>query len=108
YVEEFTAEFIECVYPSVPRHIGEKVWVLYQQDDLPGSFVWGAHHQALDNRMMWVEVEPADIPVGVLEAPKPDPAFDISIAPNPAVSVAQLTVTLSGEGNALVEVFDLL
>lgn len=108
YVEEFTADFFECVYPSVPRHIGEKVWVLYQQDDLPGSFVWGNHHQALDNRMMWVEVDPADIPVGVLEAPKADPAFDISIAPNPAVSVAQLTVTLSGDGAALVEVFDLL
>ena len=108
YVEESTAEFVECVYPSVPRHIGDKVWVLYQQDDLPGSFVWGAHHTALENRMMWVEVAPTDIPTGILETPKPAPAFALGISPNPATSAVQLSATLSGEGVVLIEIFDLL
>lgn len=108
YIEDFLVEFQECAYPSIPRHIGEKVWVLYQQDDLPGTFVWGGHHAAYENRIMWVEVDPANVPVGVLEAPRPDPSFALSLAPNPAASVVQLTVTLSGDGAALVEVFDML
>jgi hypothetical protein len=108
YVEDFIAEFIECVYPAIPRHIGEKVWVLYQQDFAPGSAVWGEHHELGETAIMWVEVEPADIPVSIFNPPSPDLSFDLLISPNPAASVAQLTANFEGSAPALIEVFDLM
>jgi hypothetical protein len=108
YVDEVSTEFVECVYPSVPRHIGDKVWVLYQQDFTPGSAVWGAHHDVVENTMMWIEVDPADIPVSAFEPPKADPVFELALAPNPVASTAQLSATFEGGSPVLVEIFDLM
>lgn len=109
YMDDVTIEFAECVYPSIPRHIGGKLWVLYQQDGLPGTNVWGAHHAVGDNALLWVEVDPADIPTGIVESPKPDPALALSLAPNPATSLVQLSGTFAGDGGTIaVEIFDLM
>ena len=110
YVVGDLVPFIECVYPIVPRHIGNQLWVLYQQDFLPGSNVWGDNHPAEDNSIIWVAVEKDSIPlalVGTLEPAKADPAFALRIAPNPAATTALLSAQLNGQGPARVEVFDL-
>jgi hypothetical protein len=58
--------------------------------------------------MMWIEVDPADIPVSAFEPPKADPSFELSIAPNPVASMAQLSATFEGGNPVLVEIFDLV
>ncbi len=108
YVDEFLAPFVECVWPSMPRNIGDKVWVLYQQDYIPGSNVWGAHHSASENTMNWIEIDPDAVPVGVFEAPVPDPAIQISLSPNPSSTETILSAALSGLESAQIEVFDLM
>ncbi|MBK6994688.1 MAG: T9SS type A sorting domain-containing protein [Lewinellaceae bacterium] len=108
YVEVEIAPFVECVWPSMPRNIGDKVWVLYQQDYTPGTNVWGAHHDPLENTMNWVEVDPDDLPVGAHEVPKPSPSLALNLSPNPASETSVLSATLSGESDVSVEIFDLL
>lgn len=100
--------FLESVWPAVPRHMGNKVWVLYQQDYLPGTDLWGDNHESSDNGITWVEIDNDSVPayVGSFEPAKPDATFDISLSPNPVSSVTQLSATLQGTDNASIEVFD--
>ncbi len=109
YVAEEFVPFLECVWPAVPRHIGSSVWVLYQQDGLPGTDLWGDSHSAGDNAINFIEVPLDSIPafVGVFNPPAPDASFDLQLAPNPAATVTQLSATLTGNEPALVEIIDL-
>jgi hypothetical protein len=110
YIAEEFIPFIESVWPAIPRHIGDKVWVLYQQDGTPGTERWGANHAASDNSINFIEVPTDSIPafVGVFNPPAADPAFDLAISPNPVASSVQLSATFDGNSPALVEVFDLV
>lgn len=110
YVDEIFIPFIESVWPAIPRHIGDKVWVLYQQDGIPGTERWGANHSPSENAINWFEVPTDSIPafVSVFNPPSADPSFELVIAPNPVTSVAQLSATFEGSGPALVEVFDVM
>lgn len=108
YVDEAIVPFIECVWPSIPRNIGEKVWVLYQQDYLTGSNVWGAHHPPAENAINWIEVDPMDVPVKVLETPKPDHTMQLTLSPNPATSQTILTASFNGGRVAKIEIFDMM
>lgn len=107
YVDEAIAPFVEAVWPSMPRNIGDKVWILYQQDFTPGSNVWGAHHGPLENTMNWLEIDPNDLPVGLIEVPSFNPSLNLVLYPNPSAQNALLTATLVGSENILVEVFDM-
>ena len=112
YVIPDLAPFLECVYPAVPRHIGDQLWVLYQQDFLPGSMVLSTPMSPSgENSIMWVSVEKDSIAqalVGTFEAPQADPTFAMRLMPNPATTLARLVLQLAGTAPARVEVFDVL
>ena len=110
YISEDFIGFVESVWPAIPRHIGNKVWVIYQQDGTPGTDLWGDNHAASENSINFFEVPVDSIPafVSVFNPPAADPAFDLSISPNPAASTVQLSATFEGNAPALVEVFDLV
>ncbi len=111
YVEADLAPYLECVYPIVPRHVGNQLWVLYQQDYIAGSNVWGNNHGAGDNTIVFVAVDKDSIPdalVGTFEPAKADAGFDLRLSPNPASGTTVLSAQLSGTSSARVEVFDLL
>ncbi len=111
YVIPDLSPFIECAYPTVPRHIGDQLWVLYQQDYLPGTNVLNANHPSEENSMTFVSIDKQDIAqavVGTFEQPKADPTFVLHLLPNPATTTARLSVQLTGTAPARVEVFDLL
>ena len=113
YVDEGLLGILECVWPSMPKSVDGKLWVLYQQDFTPGCNIWGNSHPNDGSTMSWFEVDaeamPPSPPVNPVIEPKgADPAFALQISPNPVVSSAVLSATLRGEGAARVEVFDLL
>lgn len=108
YISEDFIPFIESVWPAIPRHIGDKVWVLYQQDGTPGTDLWGDNHTANENSINFFEVPVDAIPVSVFNPPVADPALDLAIWPNPAATTIQLSATFEGNSPALVEVFDLV
>jgi hypothetical protein len=105
YVDESLAPFVECVWPSLPRNIGDKVWVLYQQDYIPGSNVWGAHHPAAENFINWIEVDPTAVPVKVTDLENNILAFQAY--PNPVASELTITFESPALDPGTVEVYDI-
>lgn len=102
--------FVESVYPMLPRHFGSNVGLVYQQDYDPGIQVFGQTHPYVDNNLLWVEVDPQNIPgtSGTFTPAKPSPALALSLSPNPASVNATLSANLSGSGDVLVEVIDFM
>lgn len=105
--------YVENVYPMLPRNIGSNVGLLYQQDYDPGIHLLGptaaGNHDFVDNSLLWVEVDPLAIPgTGTFTPPTPNLNLALSITPNPASTNALLSATLSGTGDVLVEIFDLM
>jgi len=100
--------YIENVYPMLPRHIGSNVGLVYQQDFEPGIQLLGATHPFGDNNLLWVEIDPDDIPgvSGTFTPPKP--TLGLSLSPNPTAINPVLTATLTGTGDVVVEIFDLV
>ena len=109
YVSEDFVPYIESVWPAIPRHIGDKLWVLYQQDGIHGTDLWGDNHAAAESSINWFDVPTDAIPsfVNVLNPANADPAFDLTLSPNPASTAVQLTATFAGDAPALVEIFDM-
>lgn len=106
YVDEVTESFIECVYPSIQRNITDQVWVLYQQDLTPGTNVWGAHHGPTGNTMMWIGVDPTEIPTDVSDVAAEPVVMNIS--PNPANGDGiLLNFNLESGGETLVQLIDI-
>lgn len=113
YVDETYIGLLECVWPSMPKVTEDKLWVLYQQDYLPGCNIWGDSHPNDGSTINWFEVVadslPPSPPVNSVFSPKgADPAFALKVSPNPASASAVLSASLRGDGPARAEVFDLL
>ncbi len=112
YVDEGLIGLLECVWPSMPKSVDGKLWVLYQQDYSPGCSIWGDSHPNDGSTMNWFEIDTSAMPpsptVGVFEPKNADPAFALKVSPSPASSVAVLSATLRGDGAARAEVFDLM
>jgi len=104
--------FVESVYPMLPRNIGSTVGLVYQQDYDAGVHLLGptadGNHPYVDNSLLWVEVNPLEIPgtTGTFTPKKPE--LVLSITPNPASSNALLTTNFSGNEDVMVEVIDLM
>jgi hypothetical protein len=48
--------FDECVYPSCAANSDEFLYLIYQQDNSPGNFVWANQHPADDNNIIMMKV----------------------------------------------------
>jgi hypothetical protein len=105
YIEDFFIPTAECVTPTIPRRIGDKIWISYQQDQIPGSNVAGNHHIATTNSMMWVEVDPDSISVSI-RLPE-NSTLDFSIAPNPVQSILQISVESEDDAPVQTRIFDI-
>lgn len=106
--------FVENVYPMLPRNIGNTLGLMYQQDYDPGVHLRGptadGNHPFVDNNMLWIDVDPQNIPgtSGTFTPSKPSPSLALNLTPNPASITSTLSATLSGSGDVLVEVIDLM
>lgn len=104
--------FVENVYPMMPRNVGSTVGLAYQQDYSAGIHLLGptadGNHPYEDNTLLWIEVDPTAIPgtSGTIAPAKPTLALNLT--PNPAAETSILSATLSGSGDVLVEIFDLM
>lgn len=113
YVDETYIGLLECVWPSMPKVSDGKLWILYQQDYLPGCSIWGNTHPNDGSAINWFEVDADSLPPSppvnsVFDPQGADPSFALRVSPNPVSSAAVLSATLRGDGAARAEVFDLL
>lgn len=104
--------FVENVYPMMPRHVASNVGIAYQQDYDAGIHLLGptadGNHPYVDNTILWVEMNPNEVPGFVSTFSPAKPSLEMSISPNPASQVTNLTLNLDRSDKLNIEVFDLL
>lgn len=54
-------EFLEGVFPALPRNIDDRIRLMYQQDFAPGMHVFGDEDESLENFMVYLELEKNDL-----------------------------------------------
>lgn len=96
--------FDECVYPSCAANTDGFLYLIYQQDNLPGNFVWAGQHPAGDNNMIIMKVP--ILPVGLQNSN--DLKNNVSQNfPNPFQSTSEVYVILDKPAELTLEVIDL-
>ena len=103
----FFIDFLEAVYPSIPRRVGEKVQMLYQQDFEPGLSQSGDMDAPMDNSMNFLAVDKQNIRTSSVE-PNILSSEKLRVFPNPALDRLTVDFTLTGNSETTVSVFDLL
>ena len=107
FVEETIVPFLECVWPALPREIGDQVWLIYQQDFFPGSNIWGDSHLSGDNSINFIAFDPTQQVFVSTDEPRQLPlSLQASVSPNPASENAVLSVHLESSGKVQVDMFD--
>lgn len=56
--------FDECVYPAVAANVYDGIHLIYQFDTEPGTAVWAAQHEYVNNTISYIKVS---FPVGINE-----------------------------------------
>ncbi|MFH1296534.1 MAG: T9SS type A sorting domain-containing protein [Bacteroidota bacterium] len=118
YFYDLTGNFLytwsECVFATASATSTDKLYVLFQADDLAGNYLkgsQGAAGQAIitDNLMTVLSPFKTDIlyPVGVNEVSKS--SFEVSsIFPNPVHGLSTINVIVDKPGTLSLQVFNLL
>lgn len=103
--------FVECVYPMLPRHFGDRIGLVYQQDYEAGVALIGptaaGNHPHVENSLLWIELDKSEIPTTNTFSPI-TPSLEVRISPNPASEQAFLTANVEANTDVLVEIFDLM
>ena len=100
-------EFIEAVYPSVPRRVGEKVEMTYQQDFEPGLSQSGDMDTPTPQLINYLAVDKQNIRTSSYKTVSL-PENKVRIYPNPATEMVNIDFSLNEKSEVEVFVFDLL
>jgi hypothetical protein len=101
--------FDECVYPSCAANSDDKIYLVYQSDNEPGTAVWGSQHPYVDNNIVFMSVSKQDlITVGVKENQKLITEENVSQNyPNPFCQSSEVKVILKEKAALRLEVTNL-
>jgi hypothetical protein len=107
YVDEFFVAYTEAVWPSIQRNIGDAIWLIYQNDNTPGTNIWGTNHSNMEAGYVFVEVEKDSVPVftSLFEVQKP--TLDMQLIPNPVSSMLRIETSLPSSGEVAIQVVDM-
>ena len=105
YVDEFLIYITEAVSPVVPRSIGDKIWVSYVQDQVPGTNVSGNHHPVTVSNIMWVALEPDSVKAFVVGTDQPSP-LTFRITPNPVHTDVSIRIDTDNSAPVQAMFFD--
>jgi len=95
--------FDDCVYPSCASSMDENVYLNFQYDVEPGTAVWAAQHQYLDNSIGFIEYPV--IGIGIDESREETAPKVSQNYPNPAVSETRVEVTLAERTSLGLDLF---
>jgi hypothetical protein len=101
--------FDECVYPSCAAGSDDKIYLVYQSDNEPGTAVWGSQHPYADNKIVFMSVSKQDlIIVGIKEGQSIVNADNVSQNyPNPFNQTTEIRVILDQSTELYLEVVNL-
>ncbi len=108
--------WMECMYPSASPTSDDKIYIIFQADDLAGSYVKGINipgysgqTSVTENNMIVLSPLKTDLYVGISDKGKPSPAFSVSPNyPNPFSGKTVVNAYLKRPGNLTMEITDVL
>jgi hypothetical protein len=105
----------ECMYPDIAANSDDNIYVLFQADDLAGSYVKGLNisgysgqTSVTENNMIFLSRAKTDLYVGTENMKKPEPSFTVSQnSPNPADDQTTVNINIRKPGNPILEITNL-
>jgi hypothetical protein len=120
-IKELTNDFIqynwtECMYPSASPTSDDKIYILFQADDLAGSYVKGqlvtgytGQTSITENNMIVISPDKNDIGVGTGTKKEINPAFSVSNNyPNPVKGKTVVNAYIQTPGNLSMEITNVM
>jgi hypothetical protein len=117
---DLTSDFLqynwtECMYPDIAANSDDNIYVLFQADDLAGSYVKGLNisgysgqTSVTENNMIFLSRAKTDLYVGTENKKKPEPSFTVSQNyPNPAKDLTTVNINIRKPGNPILEITNL-
>ncbi len=108
--------WMECMYPDVAANSDNKIYVLFQGDDLAGSYMKGLNitnysgqTSVTENNM--IVLSPSKYDLGIWDGVKKKvkPSFAVSKNyPNPVIDLTTVNVNIQKPGNLILEVTNLM
>ncbi len=118
---DLTSDFLqynwtECMYCDIAANSDDKIYVLFQGDDLAGSYVKGLNipnysgqTSVTENNMIVLTPNKADLYVGIGDKKEVKPSFAVSKNyPNPVIGLTTVNVNIQKPGNLILEVTNLM
>jgi len=118
---DLTSDFLqynwmECMYPSVSPTSDDKIYILFQADDMAGSYVKGqlvagysGQTSITENNMIVLSPLKSDLYVGINDKPKPSSSFSVSPNyPNPFSGKTSVNAYLQRPGNLTMEITNVM
>ena len=117
---DITSDFLqynwtECYYPDIAQNSDDNIYVVFQADDLAGSYVKGVNisgysgqTSVTDNNFIVVKRAKTDLYVGTDNKKDTKPLFDVAQnSPNPVNGLTNVNFNIQKPGNVLLEVTNL-
>lgn len=105
--DELIYKFSECAFPAMAPVIGDKIHIVFQEDNVPGMHEWANEHDLIENKMKWVSYD-KDFFVGV-ENDKEENIFHLSKAyPNPASELVHFDINIQNPKNITATLSNIL
>jgi hypothetical protein len=118
---DLTSDFLqynwtECMYPDIASNSNDKIYVLFQADDLAGSYVKGLNIASYSGQTSVTEnnmivLDPSKWELGIWDGQKEKvkPSFFVSQNyPNPVTDLSTVNVNIRKPGNLVMEVTNLM
>lgn len=118
---DLTSDFLqynwmECMYPSASPTSDDKIYILFQADDLAGSYVKGqlvtgysGQTSVTENNMIVLSPLKSDLYMGINDKPKPSSSFSVSPNyPNPFSGKTSVNAYLKRPGNLTMEITNVM
>jgi len=119
-LNDLTSDFLqynwtECMYPDIAANSDDNIYVLFQADDLAGSYVKGLNisgysgqTSVTENNMIFLSWEKS-YPFGTEDKKNLKPSFSVSKNyPNPVIDLTTVDVNIRKTGNLILEVANLM
>jgi hypothetical protein len=117
---DLTSDFLqynwtECVYPDIAANSDDKIYVLFQADDLAGGYVKGLNisgysgqTSVTENFMIAISRDKTDLYVGNGEKKEVKPSFTVSKNyPNPVNDLTTVSINIQKPGKLLLDLTNL-
>ncbi|MBU2651951.1 MAG: T9SS type A sorting domain-containing protein [Bacteroidetes bacterium] len=98
--------FSECAYPQMPAYIEDLVHIVFQEDNLPGTFEWPNEQSAAVNNNIYHVSYPKDFFIGIKENQPGNTILMSEIFPNPARQNINFNLSLDQISELTINIFN--